>query len=672
MTQWYISPAFLICVLLVACQADKSPKNNPVTALQNEGYFVTNFSTDTALIDEEIAYANELYYTKPDSLMLLLHHAINSSLIIDYKQGAINAFSFLGNKYKDLGKYDSSLYCFQQALSYAAALSPDNGTTATLYASIGSIYLQRSKFDTASLYMYKALAYLEFGNMPHNNESTIKNAYEVYRGVGKLWLNVDNLENALPYLNKARMIASIDNTHGLTMDALLVKATVFAKQQRIDSAIKCYNTILQNRTSNIPTLVNANLNIAKMYLLDTLPQKAIPHLLKAHQLSKKNTYEQSILQINSALATAYAMEGDYTSSTKILKKVIEESKSMGLGADLINTQLNLAVNYRYLNDYKRAYYQVWKAMDLNDSLLQQKRRAINDLEFKYRNLEKDRLLAENQLSIAQQENRLQQQYIWLVVGGSGCLIVILCLVLLLRTKRHKTEMDRMKATMQGEEKERARLARELHDGTVSSLSAIRMNLSALPMQYPEMKGATPYLQGSLAQLDQSIAELRNTSHNLLPEILYNAGLAEAVRIYAANISSLGHPDIEFMMVGQLPQLNQDFQLTVYRIIQELINNIIKHANATHVLIQFQIMEDELNITIEDNGDGVPFFHLQPANGIGIQNLKNRVNSLKGTIEIASNKGTSVYLAFNLQPFTEHNIPTTHNNSRGLNKNSKLQ
>jgi signal transduction histidine kinase len=247
---------------------------------------------------------------------------------------------------------------------------------------------------------------------------------------------------------------------------------------------------------------------------------------------------------------------------------------------------------------------------------------------------KDKALLKTQLEIASQQKR---QYLW--VGGTS--LCILILLGLLRQKRYKTKLNRLKDTIAGEEKERRRMAQELHDGIVSRLSIIKMNFSALPQQYQYLNDTT-HFQEVVEQLEQSITELRTTSHNLLPEILKKAGLCESIRIYCDKIGKVALLDIEFQTLGELPPLSDDFQLNIYRIIQELVNNIIKHSNASHALIQFQVRDEWLNITIDDNGTGMPEA-ASATGGIGLQNLHDRIGLLHGTMETERGKGTSVYL-----------------------------
>src|SRR5690606_21237322 len=171
--------------------------------------------------------------------------------------------------------------------------------------------------------------------------------------------------------------------------------------------------------------------------------------------------------------------------------------------------------------------------------------------------EQSKLLAQSQLQIANQQLKIKNQYILVAVLSAGACLIILILSLVLRRQKHRSQIEALKARLSGEEEERARLARELHDGIVSQLSIIKTNLCTLPASNRNPEEQQHFLE-VIAQLDQGIAELRRTSHNLLPDIIKQAGLFGALDFYCRNITQSGVLDIEFQPVGTPPELEQSF------------------------------------------------------------------------------------------------------------------
>ena len=145
-------------------------------------------------------------------------------------------------------------------------------------------------------------------------------------------------------------------------------------------------------------------------------------------------------------------------------------------------------------------------------------------------------------------------------------------------------------------------------------------------------------------LDNSIRELRRVAHNMMPESLLRFGLDTALRDFCTDLSQAGSVKVVYQSFG-IDQLKPDnpFVISVYRIVQELVNNALKHAEASQVLVQITYPENKLLLTVEDNGKGIDQSALDKAKGIGWENIRSRVDYLKGIIDIVSGagKGTSV-------------------------------
>ncbi|NLU92703.1 sensor histidine kinase [Chitinophaga sp. Ak27] len=217
--------------------------------------------------------------------------------------------------------------------------------------------------------------------------------------------------------------------------------------------------------------------------------------------------------------------------------------------------------------------------------------------------------------------------------------------LLQRLELEKTRQV-LQALMQGEEKERTRLSKDLHDGVGGLLSAVKMHFRALQsdLSLQHEKG----FNHAMRMLDDAIGEVRKTAHNMTPEILASKGLPAALEFFCRNVSHSRKLQISFFTSGELPRFHNNFELSVYRIVQELVNNIIKHAYATTALVQITQHDGYVSITVEDNGIGfknIPSAHT----GIGLSSLEERVRSLNGQLTITASPGcgTTAYMEFNV-------------------------
>ena len=211
-------------------------------------------------------------------------------------------------------------------------------------------------------------------------------------------------------------------------------------------------------------------------------------------------------------------------------------------------------------------------------------------------------------------------------------------------ERQNIKISTLTAMLDGQEKERGRMARDLHDGLGGLLSSTKISLSQFTDQVAlPFKGG---LHNLLKQLDTAVEELRRVAHNLMPDLLNRYGLQEALKDYAIRMSN-DRLAIDVQFLHYAGDLEKDKQLLVYRIIQELVNNAFKHASATQILIQVVEEIDHYNITVEDDGNGFDVQQVRGNQSAGLHNIQSRIDFLKGKLYIHSEKqiGTSVEIIF---------------------------
>jgi signal transduction histidine kinase len=201
--------------------------------------------------------------------------------------------------------------------------------------------------------------------------------------------------------------------------------------------------------------------------------------------------------------------------------------------------------------------------------------------------------------------------------------------------------------MEAREEERTRIAKDLHDGVGGLLSGVKMSLTQMQNRIDLKSDDKLVFARSLDMLDGSMQEIRRVSHAMMPPSLQQFGLKAAVRDFIEAINSMKTIDVVFQVVGEESEnYTLDTQLVIYRIIQELINNVLKHSHAHKCLVQL-VYADVLTITVEDDGVG---FEQHKNKGAGLINIRQRVEFLKGTIDWNSNvgEGTSVLVEIPLQ------------------------
>ncbi|PUB34637.1 histidine kinase/DNA gyrase B/HSP90-like ATPase [Elizabethkingia sp. YR214] len=214
--------------------------------------------------------------------------------------------------------------------------------------------------------------------------------------------------------------------------------------------------------------------------------------------------------------------------------------------------------------------------------------------------------------------------------------------LAMEKEKQNSKISTLTALLEGQEQERGRLARDLHDGLGGLLSGTKHQLSYLdPHQSENIEEG---ISKSIKQIDGAVEELRRVAHNLMPDLLVKYGLEVAIQEFASRISN-NALDIHTEFINYGNSLSEEKQLIIYRIIQELVNNAIKHADASEIIIQISQEENMLNLTVEDNGKGFDHKGLNVKKTAGFHNIESRVQFLKGTMNIISelNIGTSIEL-----------------------------
>lgn len=222
----------------------------------------------------------------------------------------------------------------------------------------------------------------------------------------------------------------------------------------------------------------------------------------------------------------------------------------------------------------------------------------------------------------------------------------------LRTKELEKERDLLLALMQGREHEQRRLAEELHDGLAVDITVIKQQVYILRKQLGENKDHEEQLN-SIKEMLVAVGEnMRAMSHNLTPANIEKFGLVNTISDMIAHINRSGEIKAELHApVELLNDIPKDMQLMVYRIVQELVQNIHKHAEASLLVISINQVNDRAEITVADNGKGLPENISNENFGIGLRNIQGRAELLNGNFSIKRNipNGTIAVLSFAYKP-----------------------
>ena len=481
-----------------------------------------------------------------------------------------------------------------------AQKSGDNRLLAAQYADIGVVLYNQKEYEKAISYYTRALNAVK--KESEQDFKTINKLIEIYGNLAEVYVfNLDTLKAK----NTLDTLETYVKNHP---SSPFTPVFYYAKGK--------YYQLLEQYANSLEIL-NQGLAVSEKFL--NIHDINRMHYEKAYCLKRLERYEEA--------KELYYITYKNAVQLKSMKNAVIHLKEL---AEIENL----------LGNYDSAYYYSKKAFMLSDSLnREQLTIEVASMEARFNAAEK-----ENQLINLRNKSRMQR-----VLMGSGIILLLLLLIFFsyaMRQRRKRSEqqfkmleqekeLEVSRALMDGEEQERMRLARDLHDGIGGTITGIKLKLESSAEQTNNAE-----LFKTVSQLEGAVHELRRTAKNLMPETLTKFGLEEALKDYCETMQT-DKTSISFYSSNLSAITDKNKQLVIYRIIQELINNAVKHAEATEIFLQCTLQDNLLLISIEDNGKG---FNLKDVKrNMGLNNIEMRVNYLEGKINIDSQpgKGTSV-------------------------------
>lgn len=556
------------------------------------------------------------------------------------------------------GAYRQAIENYKEAASHLTKAKLLNRATECMNV-VATIYDFLGKRDSA------IAIYMQSADMLENTEHTSALG-STYCYIGVLYHNANDYEKAVSYKTKAVDLLRQAKDTAYLVEALTELGDSYAKLKQVAKgmplayeALQLANYLNQDNSSR-SILSTAYYTLAVLHLedrrLDSATYNAKLCVEHAEASGDINTYATGVL----VLSDCYLQAGEKEKRYSILKKALETCKQIGNVVLLHDAYLRLSDAAFQLGKHRDAYQFHKEFVIYKDSLFNQKSETLlNELEVKYQTAQKEKTIVQKNLEVAQKEVQLQksQQMTLYSIGSTLVALLVASLVFFhfrnkrkldqrqLQSMQQEKEIQLLQAVMQGEEKERSRIAKDLHDGVAGMLAAVKMHFTSIALHLNQILQTEGYQQG-IRLLDEASQEVRKTSHNLMPEILLQHGLDEAIRRFCNNVTNSSKLTVQYDAIGEAGRFVDSFELSVYRIVQELLNNIIKHSKASEAVVQITFQADLLSITIEDNGIGL-IKGAEQKDGIGLRSLQKRVKAMNGKIEFesASGQGLNAYLEF---------------------------
>jgi len=383
--------------------------------------------------------------------------------------------------------------------------------------------------------------------------------------------------------------------------------------------------------------------VESMYLIKRkMWNEAEKAIEKGLVIAEKLRNRYDIRQLRYQKAELFGAQQNWRKAKEVLLNMYNEGY-IELITDKKQLFDDLAKLESHLGNYKQAYDWMLKHEEASEQVYNQETRTkIADLEARYNYVQK-----EKELLLAREKTKKQQTIVWitiLIFLASMISTYLWFRIRKLRTAReiqHLKQQQRIelgKALLEGEERERSRLARDLHDGLGGMLAGIKLNLSQMVATKDQL--GKNDLGQTIDRLGHSVSELRRIARNMMPESLLQSGLEIALKDLCDEATFPGLK-VTFRGFDINEYFSPQVQVMIYRIVQELVYNALKHSGASKIMVQCSQSEDVFFITIEDNGKGFILDHV-PDTSRGLKNIRNRVGLLNGKMDIeTSSEGTNI-------------------------------
>lgn len=592
---------FLSVVILVASDTYSQSfiKHDTLTLHQKD---FSDSSSIKKLIDQVFDHKEENLQRAID----LGTYALNRASEIKNKRLQAGALNLMAAAHEDQGQYQLSLKLNYQALKLFELINDTYGT-AMVTGNLGRVYMQSGKLKDAVTYLSKA---------ENLSIQTRQNKVLLY-----VYANLANVYTQLGDFKKALAYALKDDSLNIRshLNIKLVQArndgnigAIYFYMKDYRNALKYYNqaksTALQAKDSI--TYYMQLINIGELSEMDHKAD-ALPAYLQALHYFEKNKDYSDLQYVANDISAYYTSRGKY----------------------------QLALQY---------YQQSVKANEHNTGIQAAKNMAL--LQTQYETEKK-----EQRINLLNKENTIQKLSIasrnktigiiiglFLLAGVFGALFYNrnkLKQKAALQQQMLKQQEQLAAAVIEAEEKERKRIASDLHDGVGQLFSAVRMNLSGLLERVKIEREEDQFLaEKTVALVDESCKEVRVISHQMMPNMLLRSGIASDVKNFIEKIDS-ERLKVNVEANGFKNRLESNVETVLYRVIQETVNNVIKHSKASKLDIILNREAAGIKAEIADNGVGFNTALIGDFEGIGLKNIITRIEYLKGTVKYESSPGS---------------------------------
>ncbi|MDN4166207.1 sensor histidine kinase [Cytophagales bacterium LB-30] len=504
---------------------------------------------------------------------------------------------------------------------------------------IGLSYGKKGNIDSASHYYYQALKILE-------PTGDVKKLGLLYDDLARMYRKLRQAERALDFYDRALQLYQKANDLEGIARIYNESGVVYRDEGQYQIANERFEKSLQLQRQRGDS-------VGIGYSLEFLGYNQL--LIKNYPLAE--SYLKQALAVRQKLNDAFALMLNYTALGEFYKETQQysvsnqyftESNTIAQRIGFLDIQQynyeQIMTNHEALNNYEGAYRSLKKFKSIYDSLYNaQKLKDVEELAAKYETEKKEVQIKNQQLLL---EREKKEKYLYITILAIGLLLLGSVVLGIINRNRHRTKLLlqeqkelALQKVMEAEEKERSRIAKDLHDGVVQELTALKHQLSS----FAQVNETADFQ--SLEQQASAVAnEVRNIAYQMMPLTLKEFGLEKALETLFERVLPNQSISFDLTVRGLESRLAEPIETHVYRICQELLQNASKHSKADYVSLLVSQKDHRLTIRFEDNGIGFNPINVQK--GIGLNSLQSRIDLLKAslTFESGQAKGTIIHIS----------------------------
>ncbi|MBS1512483.1 MAG: hypothetical protein JST86_16685 [Bacteroidetes bacterium] len=516
----------------------------------------------------------------------------------------------------------------------------------------------------------------------------------------------NDYERAVAFYTEAQAIFKKEGNEAIEAEANEILQVLYFNMHQNAKGIECGKKAIAYARKNGDSILlsQALMNLGVNLSAASFDSEALQQFKESMQIGKRIGNDRVVMTALLNIGDNYLQRGEYAAMKDCFIQSLHYAKQMNSDIDKMLSYKGLAFYYFSIKDYTRAKQYGDSSLALTQqnhyrddeaklyTFFSNLAYAQQDMRLGEQFARRSRLLADSLLneSIAHKtqemetklETRIKQNKIdelesakkvqqltierknifnGVLIGTA--ILMLLMGLLLFRNFRQKQKLQQQRineletekkltateAVLKGEEQERTRLAKDLHDSLGGMLSGIKYSMNSMKGNLILTPETAQAFERSMDMLDSSIKEMRRVAHNMMPEALVKFGLDTALKDFCNDINQSGALKVTYQSIGvSNTAIDQTAAITIYRIVQELINNTMKHAAAKSAIVQVSKTNGQISVTVEDDGKGFDPVILQSAKGIGWTNIQSRIDFLKGTLDVQSapGKGTSVHIELN--------------------------